>query len=175
MWIFALTLTSLLYSSSNALTQSEAAPSQDKFLYVRRVIDGDTIKLSDGQKVRLIGIDTPESYYSDKLLRDSKRSRKDIKTILKLGKRASSFTRELCLGKKVRLEYDVVKKDRYGRTLAYVYLENGTFVNAKILEEGYAQVMTVPPNVKYADYFLRIQGEARDKNKGLWSREVENG
>lgn len=173
-WIFAVTLTSLIYLASNAITSSEAAP-EGTYFYVKRVIDGDTIKLSDGQKVRLIGIDTPESFYNDKLLRDSKKSNRDIETIIKLGKRATSFTRTLCLGKRVRLEYDVVMRDKYKRTLAYVYLEDGTFVNAKILEEGYAQVMTIPPNVKYADYFLRLQREARDKNKGLWSREVENG
>ncbi len=73
-------------------------------------------------------------------------------------------------GKKVRLEYDVGKKDRYGRTLAYVFLEDGTFLNAKLLEEGYAVIMTIPPNVKYSDLFLTIQRKARDNNKGLWNR-----
>ncbi len=68
----------------------------------------------------------------------------------------------------MRLEFDVEKRDRYGRTLAYVYLEDGTFVNAKILEEGYGQVMTIPPNVKYSDHFLKLQREARAGNKGLW-------
>ena len=136
--------------------------------YVSRVIDGDTIKLSNGEHVRLIGIDTPESRYNKKLERDVARSRKDINEILKMGKEASHFTRDLVEGKVVRLEFDVQIRDRYGRLLAYVYLEDGTFVNAKIIGEGYAQMMTIPPNVKYADYFLKLQKEAREKNKGLW-------
>lgn len=136
--------------------------------FVSRVIDGDTIKLSNGEHVRLIGIDTPESRYNKKLERDVARSRKDINEILKMGKVASNFTKGLVEDKKVRLEFDVEKRDRYGRLLAYVYLEDGTFVNAKIIGEGYAQVMTIPPNVKYAGYFLKLQKEAREKKKGLW-------
>lgn len=85
-----------------------------------------------------------------------------------MGKLASNFTRRLVEGKRVRLVFDVQKRDRYGRLLAYVYLENGTFVNAKIVEEGYAQVMTVAPNVKYAEMFLKLEREARQKGKGLW-------
>jgi len=147
---------------------SENIAEETRFFYVSRVVDGDTVKLSDGRRVRLIGIDTPELHYSDKLLRDAKRSRRDILAIQELGKMASAFTKGLCEGKKVRLEYDIEKKDRYGRTLAYVYLEDGTFLNGKILEEGYGQVMTIPPNVKYADYFLKLQRQARRDNKGLW-------
>ncbi len=135
---------------------------------VSRVIDGDTIVLSDGRKVRLTGVDTPEVYFSDKLLKDSKRSGEDVKTIQALGRRASAFTKELCLGKKVRLEYDADRFDRYKRTLAYVYLEDGTFVNQKIMQEGFAQVLTVPPNVKYTDLFLKAQNEAREAHRGLW-------
>jgi len=135
---------------------------------VSRVIDGDTIVLSDGLKVRLTGIDTSEVYFSEKLLKDSKKSGQDVKTIQGLGRRASAFTKELCLGKKVRLEYDVDRHDRYKRALAYVYLEDGTFVNAKIIQEGFAQVMTVVPNVKHADLFLKLQNEAREANRGLW-------
>lgn len=70
---------------------------------------------------------------------------------------------------KVQLEFDVGERDKYDRLLAYVYLVDGTFVNAKLVEEGYAQVMTIPPNVKYQDVFLKLQTTARDQNKGLWS------
>ena len=118
--------------------------------------------------MRLIGIDTPESRYNNKLVRDSKRSRRDIDSIIEMGKEASSFTRKLVEGKKVRLEFDIERHDRYGRLLAYVYLEDGTFVNGRIVEEGYAQVMTIAPNVKYAQTFLRLEREARQKGKGLW-------
>ena len=132
------------------------------------MIDGDTVKLSDGERVRLIGIDTPESRYNKKLIRDSKRSHKDIDSIIKMGKEASLFTKNLVEGKKVRLDFDVDKYDKYGRLLAYVYLEDGTFVNGKIIEEGYAQCMTIPPNVKHADMFVKLEREARNKGKGFW-------
>lgn len=60
------------------------------------------------------------------------------------------------------------KRDKYGRLLAYVYLEDGTFVNAWLVENGYAMVMTVPPNVKYQELFLKLQREARGARRGLW-------
>ena len=144
------------------------AASKSETVFVARAVDGDTLKLSDGRRVRLIGVDTPELHYSDKLLRDSKRTRKDIKAIQAMGERAADFTKRLCEGKAVRIESDVRKSDKYGRLLAYLYLEDGTFINAKILEEGYGQVMTIPPNVKYADYFLKLQRQARESRKGLW-------
>jgi len=149
-------------------TSPLAAKAKGEFYYVSRVVDGDTLKLSGGERVRLIGVDTPEVHYSDKLLRDAKKSGRDVAAIQAMGKKASDFTKSLCGGKRVRLEFDAEKHDRYGRLLAYVYLEDGTFVNAKIIEEGYAQVMTIPPNVRYADRFLRLQREAREKLKGLW-------
>lgn len=169
--IIGLVIASVLYFGLRALPQSKASSSKDAFLYVARVVDGDTLKLSNGQKIRLIGVDTPEVHYSDKLLRDAKSSHRDIHAIQGLGRRAAYFTKGLCLGKRVRLEYDVDAIDKYGRVLAYVYLSDGTFINAKILEEGYGKVMTIPPNVKYADYFLRLQKSARSNNKGLWKDE----
>ncbi len=151
------------------------AYSADQFFYnISKAIDGDTLRLSNGEHVRLIGIDTPESRYNDKLVRDSKRSRRDIDSIIKMGKEASNFTRKLVEGKNVRLEFDIERHDRYGRLLAYVYLEDGTFVNSKIIEEGYAQVMTVTPNVKYAQTFLKLEREARQKKKGLWKESPED-
>ncbi|MCX5678087.1 MAG: thermonuclease family protein [Candidatus Omnitrophica bacterium] len=168
--VAALLIAAIIYLGikNYPFTKSTSGTDKTEFYYVARVVDGDTLKLSSGEKIRLIGMDTPEVYYSNKLLRDSKRSGTDIKTIQSLGAKASKFTKDLCLGKRVRLEYDAVKHDRYGRTLAYVYLEDGTFVNAKIVEEGYGQIMTVPPNVKYADYFLKLERQAREGKKGLW-------
>ena len=124
--------------------------------------------------MRLIGIDTPESRYNNKLVRDSQRSRKDTDTILNMGKSASGFTWKLVEGKRVRLVFDVQKHDRYGRLLAYIYLEDGTFVNGRIIEEGYAQVMTIAPNVKHAKTFLKLEREARQKKKGLWKDSLED-
>lgn len=169
--IVALVLVALSYAAMKVAPhakQLQAKPGQEVYR-VERVVDGDTLKLSGGERVRLIGVDTPEVHYGDKLLRDAKRQKSDIKTIQALGRKASAFTKGLCGGKNVTLEFDVQKRDKYGRLLAYVYLEDGTFVNAKILEEGYGQVMTIPPNVRYADRFLELQRQARDGRKGLWS------
>jgi len=135
---------------------------------VERVVDGDTLKLSDSERVRLIGIDTPESKDNAKLRKDSKRTGQNAKEIIEMGKRAADFTRKLVDGKEVKLEFDVSQRDKYGRLLAYVYLIDGTFVNAEIIKQGFAQVMTIPPNVKYQDLFLKLQKEARENKRGLW-------
>lgn len=137
-------------------------------ILVRRVVDGDTLQLESGERVRLIGIDTPEMHDSDKLRRDSTRTKQEINTIKGLGKKAYQFTQGLVEGRYVSLEFDVEKYDKYDRLLAYVFLKDGTFVNAKIIEEGYASLMSIPPNVKYADLFLKLYREARENQRGLW-------
>jgi micrococcal nuclease len=137
-------------------------------ILVTRAVDGDTLVLENKERVRLIGIDTPEMHESSKLHRDSQRSGQDIKTIIALGRRSYAFTRNLVEGKRVRLEFDVEKRDRYERLLAYVFLLDGTFVNAEIVKQGYASLMTYPPNVKYADLFKDLYREARENNRGLW-------
>ena len=171
--VAALVIASVIYLGYKCLPFTKCLEAKDGFCYVERVVDGDTLKLSDGRRVRLIGVDTPELHYSKKLIRDARSSNRDIKTIQAMGQAASDFTKSLCVGKKVRLETDVEKYDKYGRVLAYVYLEDGSFLNAKILEEGYGQVMTIPPNVSRAEYFLKLQREAREKEKGFWG--AENG
>lgn len=140
-------------------------------ILVRRAVDGDTLLLENGERVRLIGIDTPEMHYSSKLERDARRSRQEINAIRKMGEQAYEFTRALVQGKRVSLEFDVEKRDKYGRILAYVYLKDGTFVNARIVEEGYASLMTYPPNVKYADLFLKLYRQARENRRGLWKQD----
>lgn len=131
-----------------------------KFYIVTRVVDGDTFWINDGTrkglKVRLIGVDAPESRNTGRKLKDP------------FGDDASSYLRKLIGGRKVRLEYDISRFDRYGRTLAYVFLENGVFVNAELVKNGYATVMTVPPNVKYQELFLKLSRKARSRGKGLW-------
>lgn len=138
---------------------------------VNRVIDGDTILLGNGERVRLIGVDTPEVHESDKLQRDADRTQTDIETIRRLGQRSSAFVNRTAKGKRVRLEYDqsnvaIGHRDRYRRTLAYVYLEDGTFLNAEIIRQGYGVAYTKYP-FKYADEF-RYEREAREKRRGLW-------
>lgn len=137
-------------------------------ILVTRVVDGDTLKLGNGERVRLIGIDTPEMHDSNKLYRDSQRSHQDVEQIKKLGRRSYEFTRNLVEGKRVRMEFDAERNDKYGRLLAYVYLLDGTFVNAEIVRQGFASLMTIPPNVKYADTFKQLYQESRENNRGLW-------
>ena len=137
-------------------------------ILVTRAVDGDTLVLENKERVRFIGIDTPEMHESNKLFRDAQRSGQDVKTIQALGRRAYEFTKNLVEGKRVSLEFDVEKHDKYGRLLAYVYLKDGTFVNAEIVKQGFASLMTIPPNVKYADLFKELYQEARETRSGLW-------
>lgn len=137
-------------------------------ILVQRAVDGDTLKLENGERVRLIGIDTPEMHESEKLQRDSRKSGQDEKIIKGMGKQAYEFTKNLVEGKRVRLEFDLERTDRYGRLLAYVYLKDGTFVNAEIVKQGYASLMTYAPNVKYVDLFRKLYAEARENQRGLW-------
>ena len=139
-------------------------------ILVKRAVDGDTLVLETGERVRLIGIDTPEMHESKKLYRDSERSKQSVDVIQKLGQRAYKITKGLVEGKRVSLEFDLEKYDKYGRLLAYVYLndQNKTFVNAEIVKQGYASLMTIPPNIKYADLFKKLYQEARDNRRGLW-------
>lgn len=130
---------------------------------VTRVIDGDTFECvinGKTQKVRLIGVDTPESVHPDK----NKNSEE--------GKKASDYTKEKLQGKKVGLEYDVQKNDKYGRILAYVWNESKMY-NLELLEKGYAKVITIPPNIKYSELFLEKQKIAQETNQGFWNKEGE--
>ena len=160
-------------------------------ILVTKVIDGDTLKIESGESVRLIGIDTPVSRMNSKLKKDAQRTGQDAKTITAMGKEAAKFTKQLVEGKRVRLEFDVGKRDKYGRLLAYVYvldqfknlkieLAGGIvvvgddpknpdlFLNATIVSSGYAQPMTIPPNVKHAEEFQWYYREARGNKRGLW-------
>jgi len=138
-------------------------------ILVTRVIDGDTLQIEDGERVRLIGIDTPEMHDSEKLQRDARRTKQDAATIQELGRRAYEFTKKLVEGKRVSIDFDVEARDKYKRLLGYVYLQDGTFVNAEIIKQGYASLMTYPPNVKHADLFKQLYREARENRRGLWA------
>lgn len=139
---------------------------------VKRIIDGDTISVFfDGKlhKVRLIGIDTPESTKNNKAYRNSNRSGKDIKAIISQGKQVKAFLKTLLQkGDPVFLEFDIDKHDKYGRILAYVYLSDGRFLNNLIISSGYAYPLTIAPNVKYKNLFLKSFQSARENKIGLW-------
>lgn len=142
--------------------------SQDT-LTVTKVYDGDTFQVDTGEKVRLLGIDTPEKWESGKLDKDSERSGKDKEVIKRLGALASDYAEKILLNQKVRLVADSTNSDmdRYGRLLRYCYLEDGTFFNIQIIKDGYANAYTKYP-VIYIEQFLEAQREARENKRGLW-------
>lgn len=135
-------------------------PEGARAVTVVRVIDGDTFVVEDGsdkgETVRLIGVDAPETRRS---------AHRDIGHF---GEEAKAYLTELLSGGQVFLAYDVGKRDRYRRTLAYAYLPDGTFVNAELVRRGFATALTVPPNVAQADLFTDLEREARRKRRGLW-------
>lgn len=126
------------------------------YRHCARVIDGDTIELDAGERVRLIGVNTPENA-------DPRRE------VRQMAAAATDFTRRLCEGRRVRLEYDWERQDRYGRTLGYVFLEDGTFVNAEIVRQGYGHAYTRFP-FRYLEDFRAYEREARAAGRGLWAR-----
>jgi len=138
---------------------SDRAPKPPISVRVVRVVDGDTVVVCClaglPESVRYIGINTPETHHA-------------TRGVEAYGKEAAGANNWLVGGKTVRLEFDVQQRDRYGRLLAYLYLEDGTFVNAWLVQQGYAQVMTVPPNVRHQELFLKLEREARTASRGLW-------
>ncbi len=144
-----------LLVSESGWGQSKTSP-----VLVTKVSDGDTFWVTypsgKEEKIRLIGINAPES---------RRTGRTEVEYF---GKEASAFATNLLLNKRVRLEFDVEKYDRYKRTLAYAYLESGAMVNALLVKEGYAQVATYPPNVRYQGMFQKLEREARSARRGLW-------
>ena len=139
---------------------------------VTRIVDGDTIKvfyLGNEESIRLIGIDTPESRVNKKTKKDAKRSGQDIETIIEMGMRATEYVESLVKpGDIVTIELDVQERDRYKRLLGYVYLIDGRMLNEEIVKAGYANVMTIPPAVRYKNRFLKAFQEARESKRGLW-------
>lgn len=141
-------------TSGNNLSLIENSSSTDTYL-VTRVIDGDTIEIEGGKKVRYLGIDTPETVDP----------RKPVQCF---GIEASNENKKLVLGKRVKLEKDISETDKYGRLLRYVYVDD-IFVNDYLVRNGYAYAVTFPPDVKYQQQFLEAQKEARENKRGLWS------
>jgi len=137
---------------STATSQPGSGPTQPGNLEtatIAAVVDGDTIELTDGRRVRYIGINTPERnqpYY----------------------KEATDANRQLVEGRKVQLEVDVETFDQYGRTLAYIWVD-GVMANFEIVNRGFANVFTVPPNVKYEAELRQAERDAREAGRGLWA------
>jgi micrococcal nuclease len=143
--------------SAVAVTSTEPAAFVDGT--VVRVVDGDTIDVRIGarvERVRYIGVNTPELHHPRRGEEPG-------------GRKAAGVNRDLASNRRVRLELDVQARDRYGRLLAYVWVGD-LMVNAELVRLGYAQVMTVPPNVRHQALFLKLQRDAREAGRGLWRR-----
>lgn len=133
---------------------SQAVPTSNA-VKVTRVIDGDTIEIEGGERVRYIGIDTPETVDP----------RKPVQCF---GIEASKKNKELVEGQRVRLEKDITDRDKYNRLLRYVWVGD-TFVNLELVKQGFAQSYSYPPDIKYQDRFIEAGREAREAKSGLWN------
>lgn len=131
-------------------------PAPAGMVRVARVIDGDTIELEGGARVRYLGMNTPETVHP-------------TKPVECFGHEASNYNKQLLAGMLVRLEKDITNTDKYGRLLRYVYLPDGTFVNLKLVTDGYAYADTYPPDIAHAKEFVAAQRAAREANRGLWA------
>ncbi len=149
-----------LFAAFCLASLSHAAPWHE----IKWVIDGDTIILTDGRHVRLIGIDAPEI-----------ENRKKGKRAEPYGDKAKTFLQSLTASKKVRLVLDKDAKDHYGRTLAYVYLPDGTMANEAMIENGYAHCLYKKPNIKFQKQLLKAQRRAMKKQVGMWRQWQEKG
>jgi micrococcal nuclease len=130
------------------------SPTQIRTVTVAHVIAADTLSLSTGEAVRLIGVNTSEIGHAKQPVHLSE-------------KEAVVLTVQLVEGKKVRLEFDRQRQDKHKRLLAYVYVGD-IMLNAELVRQGYAQVVTSPPNIKYQELLLQLQREAREAKRGLW-------
>jgi len=122
---------------------------------VAQVVDGDTVILGNGQKVRLLGIDAPELEHEGQPA--------DF-----LAHKAKRVLTDLAQGRRVRLEYDKLRYDRYGRTLAFLFLPDGTNLSRELVRQGLAHVYTVPPNMQFREELLAAQREAIKARRGVW-------
>jgi micrococcal nuclease len=158
LWLTLAILTAVAqpaHSAPTALLARASSAGQTLEAKVTDNHDGDTLtlRLDNGQveKVRLLGIDTAEIAQGE------------------WGARARDFMRSLVANQRVKVVFDVEQRDRYGRLLGYVYLPNGTFVNLEMVRQGYAMVLTYPPNVAHTDEFVAAQKEAQSKKLNIWS------
>ncbi|RJQ37706.1 hypothetical protein C4559_03150 [Candidatus Microgenomates bacterium] len=135
-------------SNNSAITTNVQKPARGKEILVVKILDGDTIETKEGEKIRYIGINAPETGQPK-------------------SKEATDFNNKMVLGKSISLEFDVQTKDRYGRSLAYVFI-NKTLINEDLVKNGLAVSETIQPNVKYQNKILEAQKKARESCVGIW-------
>jgi endonuclease YncB( thermonuclease family) len=124
--------------------------------YVKKVYDGDTILLANGNKVRLLGINTPEVEGRNKTAQAG-------------GEQAKRWLQKKLQNKKVRLLKDVEKNDKYGRLLAHIFTEDKQHINLELVKNGLASVNIHPPNLKYTDQLLKAELLAEQQRLGIWN------
>ncbi|OIO71062.1 MAG: nuclease [Zetaproteobacteria bacterium CG1_02_55_237] len=132
--------------------------SQSRWVDVANILDGDTFKTTRGERVRLLGINTPEVAH-------------EASPAQTMGNAASKALADLIAGQTVRLDFDTQRKDDYGRTLAQVYLRNGTWVNGEMVRSGMAHVYTFTPNLHWAEQLIQLEASARQEKLGIWRTE----
>lgn len=148
----------VVYGSTSTIPENasrgesiETLPLDAQYAHVERIIDGDTIAVDGGIKIRLIGIDTPERgevYFTE----------------------ASDYLSQLLAGKNIQLQRDISQTDRYGRLLRHVYVDD-VWINAEMIKSGLARMATFPPDVMHVETFRDLEKEARENQKGLWTQE----
>lgn len=134
---------------------------KENYILVSRVIDGDTIELSDGNRVRYIGIDTPEMNY------EKGNDKQEC-----FAQEALRRNKELVENQYVRLEKDISDTDTYERLLRYVYTKENVFINEVLVRDGYAEAKNYPPDSTFSKYFRELEKDAKDKELGMWNRSV---
>jgi micrococcal nuclease len=142
---------------------------------INRVVDGDTLEVTfenKTERLRLIGVDTPEVYNSKKMRSDAHRLGISEEDVQKKGMQASKFVAEFLKerysNQKIRLEIGAEERDRYGRLLGYVWFIDGKMLNEEIIKAGYGTAMVIPPNSKYFTRFQKFEGQARKDKIGIW-------
>ncbi len=136
--------------------QQYNADSQNTEVYAEKVIDGDTIHINAGERIRYAGIDAPETHHPE------------------VGEEcydeeATAFNKQLVMGKQLYLVSDKTDSDHYGRLLRYVFTDDGVFVNYALVRNGYAQVLNIPPDDMFYDYFAEAQRQAKAEGLGIWT------
>ena len=145
--------------AADARSQSRVGRKEPNSFYVTRIVDGDTLRI-DREKVRLIGVDTPETKHP-------------TKPVQYFGKEASLFTQREVEHRWVTLSYEAHKRDKYGRLLAYVHRSpDSFFLNAELIKQGYGFAYTRFP-FKYLNEFREYEKQARSEGRGLWKRNNE--
>jgi len=155
--IAILSLIFLLYGWMAENAPEGKKTDENNSVYIKRVIDGDSVEANirgKREQIRFIGIDAPELGQKP------------------WGKRSKKFLEDLisASGWQVRIEYDIEKRDKYDRILAYLWSRNNKLINEEMLVNGYAVLFTFPPNVKHVDRLKAAQTIARENKRGIWGR-----